>query len=74
MSEYVDPTRAAGRFRLLFLGRSGAVVHTYEFRAHDDAEALRVAEGMRGLSAMELWTGERNVKRWDTFPPDPPNA
>jgi hypothetical protein len=57
-------------FRLLFLDASGAAAHVYEFQAPDVDAALSVAEGKRGLSVMELWTGERKVQRWDCFSPD----
>ena len=56
-------------YRLLFLDRGNGVVHAIDFNSRNDCEALHIAEGKRGLSAMELWDGGRKIKRWDSFPP-----
>ena len=56
-------------YRLLFLNPANGVVHAWDFRSRSDMEAMHIAEGKRGLSAMELWDGSRKVKRWDCFPP-----
>lgn len=56
-------------FRLLYLDHAGAIVHACEYDARDDVEALIVAEEKRGLPAMQLWTGDRKIKHWGTFPP-----
>jgi hypothetical protein len=56
-------------YRLLFLDRGNDVVHASDFHSRNDMEAIHIAEGKRGLSAMELWDGGRKIKRWDCFPP-----
>ena len=56
-------------YRLLFLDRDNGVVHVLDFHSRNDMEAIHIAEGKRGLSAMELWDGGRRIKRWDCFPP-----
>jgi hypothetical protein len=50
------------------LDRDDGVVHAWDFHARNDMEAIYIAEGKRGLSAMELWDGGRKIKRWDPFP------
>jgi len=57
-------------YRLLFLDRENGVVHAWDFHSRNDMEAIHIAEGKRGLSAMELWAQGRKIKRWDCFPPE----
>lgn len=56
-------------YRLLFLDRENGVVDACDLHSRNDMEAIRIAEGKRGLSAMELWDEGRKIKRWDCFPP-----
>ena len=56
-------------YRLLFLDHSKDVVHVCDFQSRNDMEAIHIAEGKRGLSAMELWRGRKKIKLWDCFPP-----
>jgi len=42
---------------------------TRDLEAQTDESATELAEAVRGLSAMELWAGDRQIKRWDPFPP-----
>jgi hypothetical protein len=56
-------------YRLLFLDQGNCVVHAWDFQSRNDGEAMHIADGKRGLSAMELWDGGRKIKRWDQFPP-----
>ena len=56
-------------YRLLFLDADNCVVLAHDFHSRNDKEAIHIAEGKRGLSAMELWDGGRKVKRWECFPP-----
>jgi hypothetical protein len=57
-------------YRLLFLDLDNAIVNSCDFHSRNHSEAIHIAEGKRGLSAMELWDGARKIKRWDCFPPD----
>ena len=57
-------------YRLLFLDLDNGVAHALGFHSRNDKEATHIAEGKRGLSAMELWGDTRKIKRWDCFPPD----
>jgi len=56
-------------FRLLFLGADGRTAHSCDFHAGDEDEAVLIAEYKRTLCAMELWVGDRKVRRWAAFPP-----
>ena len=55
-------------YRLLFLDRGDRVVLACAFRARNEMEAIHIAEGQRGRSAMEVWDEERKIKRWDPLP------
>lgn len=57
-------------YRLLFLDLENSVVHALDFHSRNDLEAIHIAEGKRGLAAMELWDQTRKTKRWDCFPPE----
>ncbi len=48
---------------------SGERVSSRNLEAESDESAAKLAEAIRGLSAMELWCGGRRIKRWDPFPP-----
>jgi len=61
---------AVPHYRLLFLDQDNGVVHGWDFNSRNDKEATHIADGKRGLSAMELWEGLRKIQRWDCFPPD----
>jgi len=39
-----------------------------EFDAADDVEAIARSETLRRLGAMELWSGHRKVRRWESIP------
>ena len=56
-------------YRLHFITRSGERVSSRDLEAESDENATTLAEDFRGLSAMELWGGGRQIKRWDPFPP-----
>ena len=52
-------------YRLYFLvSVSGQIERFHEFEAIDDDEAIAHAEKLRGPRPMELWAGNRKVKRW----------
>lgn len=60
-------------YRLYFLdGFSGHIDHFREFEAQTDAHAVAQAEAWREASAMELWSGQRKVMRWEprSFTPE----
>ena len=53
------------QYRLRFMdGLSGHVAVVRDFEAASDEEALAEAENRRGSVAMELWCGDRKVRRW----------
>jgi hypothetical protein len=53
-------------YRLYFLdGFSGHIDHFREFEARTDADAAAQAESWREAQAMELWSGQRKVMRWE---------
>ena len=55
-------------YRLYFMDElSGHVTTFVELIANEDGQASEAAEVHRGHLAMELWCGDRKVKRW---PPD----
>ena len=54
-------------YRLYFLDGLGHIEHFREFEADTDAAAVAQADEWRMLNAMELWTGQRKVKRWDAL-------
>ena len=51
-----------------FLTPSGERLSTRDLEAETDEGAAERGEAIR-VSAMELWAGERHIKRWYTFPP-----
>ena len=56
-------------YQLHSLTPSGERLSARHIEAETDESATKMAEALRGLSAMELWTGDRQVKRWEPFPP-----
>ena len=59
-------------YRVYFMDRfSGHIEHFHEFEAEDDsaATAIAVAEGMATGRAMELWSRQRKLKRWENDSP-----
>ena len=59
-------------YRLYFFNRfSGHIDHFREFEAPGDASAVAQSAGWRELDAMELWRGNRKVKRWEPYEPAP---
>jgi hypothetical protein len=53
-------------YRLYFMDAfSGHIEHFREFEAADDSTAVALAEDARGRSPMELWCGNRKVRRWE---------
>ena len=55
-------------YRLYFFDRfSGHIVHFREFEAPGDAAAVGQSADWRELDAMELWRGNRKVKRWEAL-------
>ena len=57
-------------YQLHFITHSGERVSARDLEAETDESATKMAEAIRGLTAMELWSGDRQIKRWDPFPPD----
>lgn len=52
-------------YRLYYLdGAGGRISGVEELEAATDAGAVALAGRMRGLSPMELWCGDRKVRRW----------
>ena len=56
-------------YRLYFLDTGGDIEHFREFEAVSDLYALRQAAQWRGPEAMELWSGARKVRDWDSIAP-----
>jgi hypothetical protein len=55
-------------YRLYHLrGPTSEVESFHEFEADDDGDAIDQCEGRRGVNPMELWSGHRKVKRWDSL-------
>ena len=55
-------------YRLYFFDRfSGHIDDFREFEAPGDASAVAQSAGWRELEAMELWRGNRKVKRWEAW-------
>ena len=53
-------------FRIFYVNpRSERITGSHDFIADDDLDAIRRAEGFQTQAAMELWTGDRRIKRWD---------
>jgi hypothetical protein len=53
-------------FRIFYLDeRSGRITGSHDFSANDDLDAIREAEDHGTGAAMELWSGQRRIKRWD---------
>ena len=48
---------------------TGRIRYRYHFEAKDDAAAILRSQDKRTLAPMELWSGERLVEKWDSFPP-----
>ena len=48
---------------------SGHIEHFREFEAEEDSAAIAVAEGMATGRAMELWSRQRKLKRWENDSP-----
>ena len=46
-------------------GPKNGVESFHEFHAEDDASAIAASEKLRGLNAMELWSGHRKVRHWE---------
>ena len=56
-------------YRLYFMDRfSGHIDHRREFGADSDAAAIAIAEGWSEGNPMELWQGDRKLKRWEEQP------
>ena len=62
-------------YRLYFLDRSsGHIDHFREFETQTDADAVAQAEIWREPSAMELWSGQRKIMRWEPLASSPEAA
>ena len=46
-------------------GAKNEVESFHEFHAADDAEAIAVGETLLRVNPMELWAGDRKVRRWE---------
>ena len=56
-------------YRLYFMDRfSGHIDHRRDFVAGSETAATRIAQGWYNGAPMELWLGERKVKRWEARP------
>lgn len=58
-------------YRLYFLNGSNRIEHFREFEAITDLVAMAQADEWRTLGAMELWSGQRKVRRWEPLQPSP---
>jgi hypothetical protein len=52
-------------YRLYFFDGAGHIEKAHEFKAADDAAAIKISEAWKVGRSMELWCGNRKVKRWD---------
>lgn len=60
-------------YRLYFMdGFSGHIDHVREFQARDAAAAVAQAAEWRGFAAMELWSSNKKIRRWEALRPAPP--
>ena len=58
-----------GGYRLYFMDRfSGHIDNRREFLADGDAAAIAIAQRWHDGSPMELWLGDRKLKRWEAEP------
>ena len=54
-------------FRIFYVdAESGHITGSQDYNADDDLDAVRQAEEYRTLSAMELWSGTRQIKAWES--------
>ena len=52
-------------YRLYLLGERHREIRSYkEFDAPGDAQAIAIAEDLRGMETVELWSSGRRVKRF----------
>ena len=51
-------------YRLYFLGDDGHIVGHSAWDSEDDTEAMQCAEAVQEGRAMELWCGNRVVRRY----------
>jgi hypothetical protein len=57
-------------FRIFYVdGSAGHITGSHDFNAADDLDAIRLVEEYRTCSAMELWSGARKIKSWDSTNP-----
>jgi len=56
-------------YKLHFISRSGRVEARAELEATDDAKAIGLAEKQLDGRPMELWHGDRLVKRFERVEP-----
>lgn len=53
-------------FRIFYMDqRSGHITGSQDFSADDDLDAVKQAEAFFAGAPMELWTGNRKIKRWE---------
>ena len=66
---------AMAGYRLYFMDRfSGHIDNRREFVAESDAAALEIAQRWHDGGPMELWLGDRKLKRWEATPLAPAAA
>jgi hypothetical protein len=53
------------QYRILFFGPDGELLYTGRMDSADDDDALDRAAHLRHPHALELWRGERCVKRFE---------
>lgn len=54
-------------YRLYFFDQFGHIDQFREFEAADDAAAVAQGADWRERDAMELWRGDRRIKRWEAY-------
>lgn len=52
-------------YRLYFFNGVGHIDGLHEFEATDDRAAVAAAALRKGAGAMELWSGDRKLQRWE---------
>jgi hypothetical protein len=55
-------------YRLYHLRGAKSEVESFrEFEAEDDSSAIAQSETWRSINPMELWSGHRKVRRWESI-------
>lgn len=60
-------------FRIFYLDASSdRITASHDFSADDDLDAIQRAGEFRTFAPMELWSGDRKIKRWEASDQDRP--